>query len=179
MLFLIARFFYVMKIPKSLSLRMLTLQWFLLVLALSMTLPLRQGFTYDSSNYASRPRPASYYRLPIDGAPSPPKDRGSLEDESLFYWLHITDTQAMWASQTQMEWYVNFSKGVFEVIKPKMIINSGDLVNSDYHGFFRDHEGQLKWEWERYRDRNAEAGLDNTTLYDVLGNHDVYNNSGV
>src|SRR6056297_2450959 len=158
-----------MKIPKSLKIRWAILGWLLCILSLNFILPLSSGEDSEFQFKNGQTSPISAQTNISQSAASPLPSKGEITGErNIFYWLHITDTQAMWESESQKLWYSQFITDVYDLIQPKMIINTGDLVNSDYHGIFNEHSGQRSWEWETYKSLNDAAGMNNRTLYDVL-----------
>jgi hypothetical protein len=68
---------------------------------------------------------------------------------------------------------LNFTQ---KIINPAFIVNTGDLVDSDYKGFFQRHTGQRTWEWELYQDALTSTGMNSSFYFDMMGNHDVYSN---
>lgn len=107
-------------------------------------------------------------------------------DYKIFWFIQITDTQSSW-----MEWGGNerrdpedgYTKNVKyffnetqNTIKPVFIVNTGDLVDSDYHNFFMRNRGQLLDEWSYYNETITERGMNSSYYFDIPGNHDVYRN---
>lgn len=105
--------------------------------------------------------------LPNDGYLSGP-------DYSIFWWIHITDTQNVWAHDDRvrnLEYVLNTS---IPTIKPTFTINTGDLVDSDYDEFLGRNPGQRTWEWELYNKTFADNGMNYSNFFDIVGNHDIY-----
>lgn len=98
--------------------------------------------------------------------------------DSVFWFIHITDTQNIYLSNESLDWFHQFLNETAKIIDPKFIINTGDLVASDYHGFFRPHDGQLASEWIPYNTILTESGYNKSNYYDVMGNHDCYADDG-
>jgi predicted MPP superfamily phosphohydrolase len=99
-------------------------------------------------------------------------------NNSIFWFLHITDTQNMWYHPERREWFRTFLTDVKNTIDPVLILNTGDLVDSDYSGFFKVHLGQRIEEWQTYASILNETSMNSSFYFDVLGNHDTYGDPG-
>lgn len=105
-------------------------------------------------------------------------------DYKIFWFIQITDTQSIWmewggderrdpedGSIKNVKYFFNETQNT---IKPVFIVNTGDLVDSDYHNFFLRNRGQLLDEWSYYNETITERGMNSTFYFDIPGNHDVY-----
>ena len=92
--------------------------------------------------------------------------------------LPISDTQSTWGRADREIWFERFFNETFRTIDAKFVINTGDLVDSDYHGFLQKHTGQRAFEWQNYSLLLDRAGMNQTNYYDVAGNHDCYDDPG-
>jgi len=98
----------------------------------------------------------------------------------VFWFLHATDTQHIWYNDGKMANWNRFLNESFNVIKPVMIWNTGDLVDSDFANFVSANErDQRIEEWQRYNQTLIENGMNSSVYMDVTGNHDVYGDPGI
>ncbi|MBD3354246.1 MAG: hypothetical protein GF364_22380 [Candidatus Lokiarchaeota archaeon] len=95
-------------------------------------------------------------------------------DYNIFWWIHITDTQNVWVSESRINDMIFFLDNVIPLVKPTFTINTGDLVDSDYAEFILRSGGQRQWEWELYNSTFAEHNMNYTNFFDIVGNHDIY-----
>ena len=100
------------------------------------------------------------------------------ENDGIFWFIHITDTQSMWTSQDRIDMFTNFLITSNKTIAPSFYLNTGDIVDSDYHDLFRSNTGQRSFEWNNYSNSLEIAGMTPDIYYDVMGNHDTYGDEG-
>jgi calcineurin-like phosphoesterase family protein len=105
----------------------------------------------------------------------------------IFWFIQITDTQSIWYNWDgsprdenaggikAINYFLNTTQNV---IKPLLIINTGDLVDSAYQQFLLRNEGQRIGEWEYYNRTMVEGGMNSSYYYDIVGNHDIYRSPG-
>lgn len=112
---------------------------------------------------------------------SAPIEQASLDTagKKVFWFIHVTDTQHLWYSDAKINAFKQFLAESRDVIKPEIIYNTGDLVDSDYEEFILPNErDQRIEEWQRYKAALDEAGMDASSYMDIIGNHDVYGDHG-
>ncbi len=103
--------------------------------------------------------------------------RGSIQinqNEGVFWFIHITDTQSMWRSKEKTDMFVDFLNISEQYIKPAFYLHTGDIVDSDYHNFFAHNQGQLAYEWNNYSQSLQTVNMTSDIYFDVMGNHDTY-----
>lgn len=142
-------------------------RFFLLGLSLSLFLLLQFSTPISSPDVSMPSTPST---LPTSAS------NGQLQTESteIIWFLHITDTQNMWYNPQRIAWFREFLNSTQKILNPYCIINTGDLVDSDYSGFFKVHNGQRIEEWVTYSSILNETGMNASFYYDVMGNHDRY-----
>lgn len=96
-------------------------------------------------------------------------------DYNIFWMIHITDTQDCWEKESNTQKIEYFLNTTVPLIQPVFTVNTGDLVDSEYSKFFTRVPGQRLWEWEAYNKTFAENGANYTNYFDIIGNHDIYN----
>ena len=101
---------------------------------------------------------------------------GTIENGSrhLFWFIHITDTQDCWVDAEKTQAFNRFLNETFSTIRPKYIINTGDLVNTDHEDFWARNDGQWDLEWLAYNNTLNQTGMNTSVYIDLMGNHDVY-----
>ncbi|MHA1730556.1 MAG: metallophosphoesterase family protein [Promethearchaeota archaeon] len=102
--------------------------------------------------------------------------RGSIDggDRQVFWFLHVSDTQGLWRHPGQIPLWERFLGESFHTIQPLFVVNTGDLVDSDYYDFFERGVGQEHWEWYSYQKSLDDAQMNFSVYKDLLGNHDMY-----
>ena len=116
-------------------------------------------------------------------------DRGILsgEDYDIFWWIHISDTQFVWWNYysdangprwSRIQDAEYFFNTTAKVINPVCIINSGDLVDSDYVSYMSINSGQNQEEWELYNTTISNSVWNHTNYFYIVGNHDIYYDEG-
>jgi hypothetical protein len=95
-------------------------------------------------------------------------------NSDIFWFLHITDTQALYRDPARIAWFQEFLNNTQRVINPKFIVNTGDLTGEDYGGFFTPFPGPDLSEWQVYDQVLNETGMNASFYYDLNGNHDNY-----
>lgn len=128
---------------------------------------------------ASSPSPnAEFCKEGLGPAWDRPKAAFHNATHDVFWFLHVTDTQSIWDSAGEIADFARFLNVSFRTIDPAFVVHTGDIVNSDYHDFFRRGVGQLDWEWEPYGQLLATHGMNLSVYKDFLGNHDKYRDPG-
>jgi hypothetical protein len=112
-----------------------------------------------------------------DGEPLPNTGYLSGADYNLFWMIHISDTQDCWSKESNTRKVEYFLNTTVPLIQPTFTLNTGDLVDSDYTEFFNRVPGQRLWEWEIYNKTFSENEANYTNYFDIIGNHDIYNDS--
>lgn len=104
------------------------------------------------------------------------KMRGNLNDEprKLFWFLQISDIHiSKFKDPSRISDFRTFTSQVVDVIKPKVVIASGDLTDAKDKIF---GSGQYVEEWKAYNDALQDNGIFNKTHWlDIRGNHDTFN----
>ena len=99
--------------------------------------------------------------------------------QKVFWFLHVTDTQHIWYSAEKTAEFNQLLNESFQTIKPVLIYNTGDLVDSDYEHFVVANErNQRIEEWEAYNKSLHNNNMNSTVYLDVVGNHDTYGDPG-
>ncbi len=100
-------------------------------------------------------------------------------DNQVFWFIHVTDTQDLWYNAEKIEIWNKFLQQSYDIIDPLFIVNTGDLVDSDYEHFLIANErNQRDEEWEEYRKSLINNDVNASIYTDIVGNHDCYGDPG-
>ncbi len=100
-------------------------------------------------------------------------------DNEVFWFVQVTDTQDLWYDSERIETWNKFLDQSYNIIDPLFIVNTGDLVSSDYEHFLTANErSQRVEEWEEYRKSLDDNDVNASMYMDVVGNHDCYGDPG-
>lgn len=139
------------------------------------------AYSYPGSEITSSP----VFIDTINTSPKPSQyanpSRGAIEfgdGDGVFWFIHLTDTQNMWVAAERTLKFIDFLNTTEHVINPALYIHTGDIVDSDYHGFFGPKVGQLDFEWLNYSQALQITNMTSDIYYDSMGNHDIYGDPG-
>ena len=90
-------------------------------------------------------------------------------EQKLFWFIQITDTQFVWATNESIAIFNQFLNETFQEIAPLFIYNTGDLVDAN-NGAQQDVE-----EWKLYKKALEENNMNSSIYVDLIGNHDAAN----
>lgn len=100
-------------------------------------------------------------------------------ENEILWFIHVTDTQDIWYNKERIAQWNQMLNESYNEIKPVLIYNTGDLVNSDYENFITANErDQRIEEWERYNESLYLNKMNSSVYMDVIGNHDAYGDPG-
>lgn len=105
------------------------------------------------------------------------KDNLVLGDKSdnLFHFVHISDTHYSIYVPERKTNFENFLTQMKDVIKPELIINTGDLTDNEGNPLIWRVQ-QYEKEWKDYQDSLSKFShvFNETNYHDIRGNHDGY-----
>ncbi|CAL8074390.1 unnamed protein product [Calicophoron daubneyi] len=135
-------------------------------------------YTQRSHQNCSGGRPPTDFRQTIP-VPGSGHSRLTEEFEGLFWFVQITDIHiSVHDGLSRAEDLRKFCRSRIPVIKPDLVIASGDLSDSktaDKYDSF-----QYRTEWELYRAAIRDSGVLNITHWlDIRGNHDAFDVPGL
>jgi predicted phosphodiesterase len=174
-----------MKRVNKLSIKFFFILWVIFISFSLLFIPIQSAAVFGYSPTANNIMEKKSRDLTVTSSattPSTTKGQIATSEYGIFWFIHITDTQSMYQPdkliKDREQWFFDFANETVNTIEPKFVLNTGDLVNSDYHGFFNKHTGQIPYEWNTYNQILTSAGMNKSNYYDVMGNHDVYEDEG-
>lgn len=110
-------------------------------------------------------------------AGNPEMARYSDDPDRTFWFMMITDSHIDTFLAANEEDHLRFAVGeAFDTIMPWFVVLTGDVTDhTDGVNYFTSDNTD---EWLLYRNIVDAAGMDETILYDLPGNHDFYGNEG-
>jgi len=96
-------------------------------------------------------------------------NRGTIDydDQKLFWFIHITDTQFVWFDNEKLTQFYQFFNSSFQEINPLFIYNTGDLIHAN------NGENQDVEEWKLYKKALEDNNMNYSIYIDLPGNHDA------
>jgi len=115
----------------------------------------------------------------ISHASDPGLARYTDDPSSVFWFIQITDLHIdnpiYSGEEDKLRWAL--TEGV-NIVNPMFVVATGDLTDSTSDTFPYYGSGPHPEEWDKYRDIVDSAGMTSDFYYDIIGNHDAYNDNG-
>jgi len=93
----------------------------------------------------------------------------SSDDNELFWFIQISDTQFLWHNVSKVAEFYKFLNETYTEINPLFIYHTGDINDANF-GLEQDKEG-----WENYEKALDDNNMNASIYMDVIGNHDAAN----
>lgn len=107
-----------------------------------------------------------------------PTSRHYADDtQGIFWFLHVSDLHLDTNEPTQSQHLEFLLKDAVQVLEPRLVIASGDLVDGTLMGI--PTSGQDQAEWDIYKGILDDANVQPTWFFDLPGNHDGYGDNGL
>ncbi len=99
---------------------------------------------------------------------------GELENEKLFWWIHITDVHIEMDQERRLENFDAFCNETVNLVNPKFVLSTGDMVDGGIIGN-TNQVGHDANEFIFFNQTLEKYGYNQSFWYDVMGNHEQYN----
>ncbi|XP_037042036.1 transmembrane protein 62-like [Bradysia coprophila] len=98
--------------------------------------------------------------------------------EHLMWFVQVSDIHiSLFSDKERIDQFREFTSRILDIIKPDVVLASGDLTDARDNNIFGSR--QYIGEWEAYRKAIDDSGVLNRTVWmDIRGNHDNFNVAG-